>query len=1158
VHTEPSDMSFAVSLAGRTFEWSSGGLAALFGSRGNVTNPAFYSMLADMTRFNKEAPQYLERCKTAPDDPSSALSMDEYLRANGFGAPFRNWYLIPQIAAVWSASSADVLRFPARTFIQFCVNHSLLQVRDAGAASSHDSHERGWHLTRCCHPPLSAPLQVLDRPQWRTVSRRSREYIRKIAASLPPARTTIRLGARVAFVRRSSKAGGGTLVHVTEEGGRTQEFDHVVFGAHPDEVLSMLGEGASEAERQVLGRFHYQPNTSYLHTDDSLMPANKACWASWNYMGKGASGGASTSLDPRDAEPCCVTYWLNILQNLPPSMPQLFVTLNPAPDALPAPHKVLRTFSYAHPQYSLDTVAAQAAVDSRLQGVGNTWFAGAYLGYGFHEDAITAGLRAAFRLSGRRPAWWDRPLYALPPILRSPAGAPARTPLEDLLAKRACGGPYWQDNMGNGGAVGKATELTRATLREAAPASLLTAKLGSSGAGDVAGHVVYYPADVLAAFRELAGGGSDCPDEASSETASTMGEEARCCEATASSLGLRARTSAASPLGTAASDGTASPCASPMSVRRAGAGGEAAAAGAGGRALSSPPAAAFAAHAFKSSSVHSPLALAGGAATAAPTLAARMAAGTGGYTAQETPLQRADVYPSVWSYLWQSAKSAAMSAAASPVLGFLQRSIRRGCIMLRTPDGAERCFGDPSAIAPLRARLRVHSWSFFLRAAAEADLGLARSFMAGEWTTDDLTAVFHVFIANRESSALSASSLWTSWLGSTANYLSFALRMDNSIAGSRKNIHAHYDLSNDLFASFLDPATMMYSCAFFDARPRFVREVDVVRDGTVAGADRADASSCLASSLSGASLAVASPASTAAAPSSAAALRQELVFGGDLAEAQLRKLDHLIARANVQRGDRVLDLGFGWGGLSIRLAETVGCRVHGITLSREQFELASERVRSRGLQHLVTFEIVDYRDFAAAHPGEFDRIISVEMVEAVGHNYFATYMAALDSLLAPNGVVVLQAITLPEPRYREYVASSDFINTIIFPGGCCPSITALLEAAAPTKLVLQGTEDFALHYAETLRRWRANFNFALDGVVRPLGFDDTFIRTWNYYFCYCEAGFASQTLGLHVLTFARPGTTGLWAGSPSGKLAMAIGSPLNSLSHPTLVPLASL
>ena len=136
--------------------------------------------------------------------------------------------------------------------------------------------------------------------------------------------------------------------------------------------------------------------------------------------------------------------------------------------------------------------------------------------------------------------------------------------------------------------------------------------------------------------------------------------------------------------------------------------------------------------------------------------------------------------------------------------------------------------------------------------------------------------------------------------------------------------------------------------------------------------------------------------------------RVELVFKSSLEEAQLRKLDHLIARAQVQRHDRVLDLGFGWGGLSIRLAETIGCRVHGITLSKEQHDLALERVRARGLDHLITFEIVDYRDFAAAHPGEFDRIISVEMIEAVGHNYFANYMAALDRLLAPNGIIVIQ------------------------------------------------------------------------------------------------------------------------------------------------------
>jgi len=290
-------------------------------------------------------------------------------------------------------------------------------------------------------------------------------------------------------------------------------------------------------------------------------------------------------------------------------------------------------------------------------------------------------------------------------------------------------------------------------------------------------------------------------------------------------------------------------------------------------------------------------------------------------------------------------------------------------------------------------------------------------------------------------------------------------------------------------------------------------------------------------------------------PSAPAQERVEVIFGGSLEAAQLRKLDHLIARAAVQRTDRVLDLGFGWGGLSIRLAETVGCRVHGITLSREQHDLALERVRARGLAHLVTFEIVDYRDFAAAHPGEFDRIISVEMVEAVGHNYFPAFLGALDRLLAPGGVVVLQAITMPEARYPEYIKTCDFINTIIFPGGCCPSLAALTDAMAKhTTLTLHAHDQFNLHYGETLRRWRANFNAALGAVVRPLGFDAQFIRTWNYYLTYCEAGFSTQTLGLNVLTLVRPNTRSLITAAPAGRLAVPLGPFINSADAPVLIP----
>ena len=971
---------------------------------------------------------------------------------------------------------------------------------------------------------------MLDRPQWRTVSRRSREYVRRLVASLPAGRTTIRLNTRVTRVLRCP--GGG--VDIVDASGATGHFDDVVFGAHPAEVLEMLGAGASADETAILSRFAYKTSTAYLHSDAALMPARRSCWTSWNYIGKGAAGGTSTVLDPADAEPCCVTYWLNRLQNLPPTMPELFVTLNPA--VPPAAGLQLRTFTYSHPQYTPASVAAQADVASRLQGSRGTWFAGAYLGYGFHEDAITAGLRVAHAMTGHAPAWWSRELHTPARIFAAPSRsisstAESETPqarLERLLQLRASGGPYWVDNLGNGGPVGAATEIVRAAMlasdsnaaQAAAPPSL-----GVSEGGDMAGRIVEYPGDVLFSSRLLLGEESSASSAVGQRTKGKHGSVVADDDGAASdgstqssSVGDGAGSASASASGLSSRGLTALQ----LSPDSSSAGSRSDDSSAFLRKTPLPTSAVLglARRAFKSDAVKSVAAAAASAGghASAMTRSAADAGGRGGYTSRVSDLYAADVFQSASAWLWHATRTAALSVAATPVLGFLERSVKVGCLLLRLPDGTERIFGDASALGVLRARMRVHSWNFFARAAAEADLGLARAFMAGEWTTDDLTAVFHIFSVNRERAALKPYGMWTTWLGATANYLSFTLQMDNSLAGSRKNIHAHYDLSNDLFVGFLDPVTLMYSCGFFRATPRALRDADSSPHPVVGGAV-----------VGGGAVA-------------AAAADTDVAFEGSLAEAQLRKLDHLIARANVQPGDRVLDLGFGWGGLAIRLAETVGCRVHGITLSKEQLALASERVRARGLEHLITFEIIDYRDFAAAHPGEFDRIISVEMVEAVGHNYFPTFMGALDRLLAPNGVLVLQAITLPEPRYAAYLRSADFINTIIFPGGCCASITALLDASASAgaKLVLQSTDDFGLHYGETLRRWRANFNAGLDAVVRPLGFDDTFIRTWNYYLCYCEAGFSSQTLGLHVLTFARPGTAALWQGKRHGRLAQPL------------------
>jgi cyclopropane-fatty-acyl-phospholipid synthase len=238
-------------------------------------------------------------------------------------------------------------------------------------------------------------------------------------------------------------------------------------------------------------------------------------------------------------------------------------------------------------------------------------------------------------------------------------------------------------------------------------------------------------------------------------------------------------------------------------------------------------------------------------------------------------------------------------------------------------------------------------------------------------------------------------------IGAFCNHIRCRLTMDNSEkGGSLKNAHAHYDLSNDLFASFLDHETLMHSSAIYDA---------------------------------------------VKAPSP----QQGLVLRGALEEAQWRKLDTLCDRAQIKPGQRVLDIGFGWGGLSLHAAKKHGCKVTGITLSVEQKDLAMKRVKKEKLEHLITFEVIDYRTFARRKDnlGAFDRVLSCEMIEAVGHEHLTEFFWAVEQVLARDGILVMEAITTTEERYEVYRRSTDFIKTIIFPGSCCPSLHALTDAA---------------------------------------------------------------------------------------------------------------
>lgn len=280
----------------------------------------------------------------------------------------------------------------------------------------------------------------------------------------------------------------------------------------------------------------------------------------------------------------------------------------------------------------------------------------------------------------------------------------------------------------------------------------------------------------------------------------------------------------------------------------------------------------------------------------------------------------------------------------------------------------------------------------------------------------------------------------------------------NSRSGSRKNIAAHYDLGNDFFELWLDQ-TMAYSSGIFP------------------------------------------------------------FAGASLREASEEKFDRVCRKLALQRTDHLLEIGTGWGGLAIHAARHYGCRVTTTTISREQASFAGERIREAGLSDRISLLQSDYRDLT----GQYDKLVSIEMIEAVGHNYFDAFFEKIGQLLRPDGSAILQAIVMPEARYEQYRRSVDFIQRYVFPGGCLPSVAAMLESVGrATDMRFVHAEDFAPHYAETLRRWRQAFTDRLD-EVRQQGYTEEFIRLWNYYLCYCEAVFEERHVGVVQIQFDKPG-----------------------------------
>ena len=341
VPTAPSDMSFSVQVPGagvlgaRALEWSGSNLATVFAQRRNLLRPRFWGMLSELLRFNRLCTDLAE----SGQEQALVQPLGDFLDQHGFGPAFRHWYFLPMLGCIWSCPTDQMLRFPVATMVRFCHNHGLIQVQ--------------------------------NRPQWHTVAGGARQYVHAILQGLDA-----RLATPVTHIERTM---AGVSVRAA---GVTEPFDAVVLAVHSDQALRLLAQ-PSAAERRVLGAIRYQPNRAVLHTDTRVMPRRRAAWAAWNY--ERAADGAQESAR------VCLYYWLNRLQPLPFAQPVL-VSLNPVSPIDPA--KILGEFDYDHPVFDLSAWSAQKQV-AELQGVQRTWFAGAWTGYGFHEDGLQSGYRAA-------------------------------------------------------------------------------------------------------------------------------------------------------------------------------------------------------------------------------------------------------------------------------------------------------------------------------------------------------------------------------------------------------------------------------------------------------------------------------------------------------------------------------------------------------------------------------------------------------------------------------------------------------------------------------------------------------------------------------------------------------------------------------------------
>ena len=394
----------------------------------------------------------------------------------------------------------------------------------------------------------------------------------------------------------------------------------------------------------------------------------------------------------------------------------------------------------------------------------------------------------------------------------------------------------------------------------------------------------------------------------------------------------------------------------------------------------------------------------------------------------------------------------AAPASARAVLHLLSR-LTVGRLDLQLPDGSTARFGAEGASEPHGA-IRLDNWNVCAAALRSGDIGFAETYIAGDWHTPDLAALLQLFVANRESIE---SVVYGTWWGSLLHRLRHFTNR-NSRRGSRKNIHAHYDLGNPFYRLWLDES-MSYSSAWFQG-------------------DRSTA----------------------------------------LRDAQTAKLDRALGECRVAPGDRLLEIGCGWGTLARHAASRFGAQVTGVTLSTEQLDWARDAAQADGLTPQVDLRLQDYRDIPDA---PFDAVVSIEMFEAVGREYWAGFFDTVRSKLKPGGHACIQSITIRDDLFDRYVDGTDFIQQYIFPGGLLPSPGEFRKAARAAGLEVVNELAFGSDYAETLRRWRERF-LAEEPQVRGLGFDTRFMRTWEFYLAYCEAAFSCGNTDVMQFTLRRP------------------------------------